>query len=198
MPEVTSGLYKVTFKQTFNSQECYNTFWYLENLERDDHQEDCAEAFDEDILPEMKLIQSTGVAYKEITVENVTGDLADAVFVPTTAAGVTTGTKQQSFVAAGFKRVRTTKETRNGAMRVTGLTEDDTTGNQYEAAYVTLIDAFAIILGAQIGIVGALFDPVIVKTRVSEEDPWVVNPIAVVTAQSNPTSQVSRKGGVGI
>lgn len=170
----------------------------MSTLELDDLQDVCADAFDLDILPAMKLVQSEGLDYTEIVVDNVTGDLAPFSLTPTTASGTTLGTKQQSYVAAGFKRVRTTKDTRNGSMRIAGLTEDDTTGNGYEAAYKALLETFAGVLEDQISAVGGIFDPVIVKTKVLPEDDWVTNDISAVTVKGQPTSQVSRKSGVGV
>lgn len=198
MPTVTSGVYKITLKMSLNAQVIFNTFHYLETLERDDQQANAADALDEDIIPGMSLVQATGLTYTEIRAENLTGTLADAIKVPTTTAGTTLGTRQQSYVAAGFKRARTTKETRNGSMRIGGLTEDDTTANLYEAAYITLLNTLAVTLGTQIGVVGALFDLVILKTRPLGTEPFVVNPVSVVTRDANPTTQTSRKAGVGI
>lgn len=198
MAIITSGLYKVTFKQLYISQRIINTFWYESTLGLDDLQDVCSTAFDTDILPAMKLVQSSSLAYSEIIVDNVTGDLAPVSLTPTTSAGTTLGTPQQSYVAAGFKRVRTTKDTRNGSMRIAGLTEDDTTGNGFEAAYKALLETFADVLEAQISDVGGIFDPVIVKSRPLGTEPWVTNAISSVAVKGQPTSQVSRKAGVGV
>jgi len=193
MPEVTSGLYKVTLVQSFAAQIIINTFYFTENLDRDDQQLLCAKAFDETILPAMASVQSQNLTYSEIIVDNPTGTLAAVSFVPTTTAGTEVGLNMPSFVAATIKLSRTTKETRNGSKRVGGMTEENVVGNGFIAGFLTQLQGLADVFADDISTVGAILHPVILKTRNADTDPFIVNPIAAGIASPVTSSQVSRK-----
>lgn len=193
MPEITEGLYKVTLVQEYRSQVVQNVFFYEHTLGTDDQQEECAEAFDEDILPQLKLIQHSTLLYTAIRVANPTGDLADFVLTPTTPDGVQTGDPLSSFTACSFLLSRTTKETRNGQKRFAGMTEQNADTQRWETTFQAALDTFAPFLSAQISIVGALFNPVIARQNLITPTIWTVNPVASAQARSTITTQVSRK-----
>jgi hypothetical protein len=193
MPIITSGLYKVTLEQTYRGITCYNTYFYLNTLGMDDEQETCAQAFDEDVLTNQALAQHTSVVYDAIRVENVTGDLADYVRVPSTSVGELVGTPLNSFTAAGIRLNRTTKETRNGQKRVCGQTEEVATAQSWEASYLAILDNLGLAFSQRISTTGGLFDPVIARQDTVDPDNWIINPVASYTVNAQITSQVSRK-----
>lgn len=193
MSVITNGLYKVVLHQLYASQLIQNVFFYEHTLASDDEQEDCAEAFDDDVLLNLKAIQGTTLTYTTIRVANVTGDLADFVRNPTTTAGVQAGAPMNSFTACSFKLNRTTKETRNGHKRFAAMTEENAFNQNWISAFQTSLETFAPFLGAQISVVGALFNPVIARQSLIDPSEWTVNPVASVTASLQVASQVSRK-----
>ena len=193
MPIIQDGLYKVTLHQEYSAQAVQNVFFYEHTLASDDQQEECAEAFDDDVLADLALIQNVGISYISIRVANVTGTLADFVRNPTTTVGIRAGQSLNSFTAASFRLNRTTKETRNGHKRFAGMLEEDAFGQNWIAAYQTVLETFAPFLGAQISVVGALFNPVIARQDLITPENWTVNPVASVLHSSQVASQISRK-----
>ncbi len=198
MAVVTAGLYKVILEQFYSAQIILNTFWYLNSLGSDDEQDKAATAFDEDILPILKLIQDDSLTYTSIRVVNVTGTLADFVLTPTTGGGTVVGAPVNTFTAAGIRLNRTTKETRNGQKRFAGMTEENMGNQTWIAAYVTLLEDLAAVLVADISTVGGIFESVIASQDPITPSNWFANPIASATVNSFVTSQVSRKRGHGI
>ena len=193
MTVITAGLYKVTLHQEFSAQAVQNVFFYEHTLASDDEQEECATAFDEDLLPALKLIQSVDISYVTIRAANVTGTLADFIKEPATLTGVLTGSALNSFTAASIRLNRTTKETRNGQKRFAGMTEENAFGQNWTASYSALLDTFAIVLASQISTVGAIFNPVIARQDPITPANWTVNPIAGASASGQVSSQTSRK-----
>ncbi len=193
MPVIDTGLYKVTLKQTFAGQIIFNTFFYEETLGRDDEQDVCATAFDDDMIPAIRLIQSVNLTYDEIMVDNVTGNLAAVAIAPLLTAGLVVGDNMNSFTAAGFRLVRTTKDTRNGSKRIAGMVEQALVGNGFTASFLADLQTFAPSLAANISDIGAIFKPVIARENVVIPVTWTVNEVAAGLASSIVTSQVSRK-----
>lgn len=197
MALITEGLYQIILEQSYGGQTVLNRFWYENTLGSDDEQDKAAEAFDEDVLPGLSLIQNTGVSYVKITAKNVTGDLADHVMTPTTTAGTLVGNHLPSFIAASYRLHRTTKETRNGGKRFCGAREEDVAAQLWIAAYFSALGTFAGVLIADISVVGGIFSPVIGRFNPLTPTQWTSNPIATASASQIVSSQVSRKQGVG-
>ena len=198
MAVVSAGLYKIILEQAYSGQVVLNTFFYLNSLGSDDEQDKAADAFDITILPILKTIQATSLAYSEIRAINVTGDLADFVLTPTTTAGTLAGDPVNTFTAAAIRLNRTTKETRNGQKRFAGMVEAQMNNQAWEAPYVTLLGTLATALVADITTVGGIFEAVIARQDPITPTNWNANPVASATVNSFVSSQVSRKRGVGI
>lgn len=198
MPLVSSGLYKVTLEQEYLNQLCLNTFYFQSTLNLDDVQDLCADAFNETLMPFIADALSLSVLFENIRAENVTGTLADVNLTPTVTQGVVIGLVTSSFVAATIRLDRTTKETRNGSKRFTGMVEENINGQRFENPFIAILDNLAVGLAAQISTVGAIFDPVIARAPVSPETDWTINNVASAQASEDVSSQVSRKKGKGI
>jgi len=198
MAVVTAGLYKVILEQGYLGVEVRNTFFYLHSIGSDDLQAECAEAFEDDILPDLIAVQNTSLFYNNIRVQNVTGILADANRDPVATAGIDVGAAAPSFLAFSIRLNRETKETRNGHKRFCGLVEENISSQFLEAGYVTQLGNVATVLVADISIVGAVFTPVIARQDAITPTNWVVNNITSGTVSGFVTSQVSRKAGRGI
>ncbi len=198
MPVITAGLYQVILEQDYRGQTVLNSFFFEENLGSDDEQELCAQAFDEDLLIALAPIQHTSVVYISIRAKNVTGDLADFVRTPTTSAGTLVGLPLSSFIAAGIRLNRTTKETRNGQKRFCGATEEAMAVQSWDPTYLTVLETLGLALVAPITTVGGIFNPVIARQDPIIPTNWTTNPVQSHTVRSTVTSQVSRKAGSGI
>lgn len=198
MTQISSGLYKVTLRQIYTAQIVFNVFWFVENVGLDDKQQECLDAFNEDLLPVLDNYQINTLDYDEVIVDNVTGDLAPLVGVPAVASGSASGTELPSFVALAVKLNRTTKETRNGAKRICGQLEENVTGNFFDTAYSATFPALETALGSDITTVGGIFHPVIVRPPVAPSVLWTTNDVLSAIANRQITTQNSRKLGVGI
>lgn len=193
MPQASAGLYRIILEQTYQGKEVFNVFGYLHSLSSDDEQDLAAQAFDEDIMPAIKLVQNTDVAYTSIRAINITGTLADEVITPSEAAGVVTGATVASFVAASFRYNRETKDTRNGAKRLAGMVEENMSGVGFTSPYFTLLGTLAAVFGTDISTVGGIFTPIILGPETVTPGTWLYNTIVSVQALNRATSQVSRK-----
>lgn len=198
MPTVTSGLYKLTFEQEYLNQITLNVHFFQNGLDLDDLQQECGDAFDEDLVPLYADVQNLSVIYENIRVDNVTGDLADVNVDPTIANGTVVGAASTSFVAATIRLDRTTKETRNGSKRVAGMVEENTNGQTWTGAFKLILDDLATGMAADISTVGGVFRPVIARPPSIAEPLWTINDVASALASNDVSSQVSRKKGKGI
>lgn len=192
MPTTTSGLYELVLEQTYGSEQVKNVFHYLHTLGNDDKQLECANAFDEDALAAISTVSNTLIAYTEIKVANLTGQLADASIVPTTPNGIRPGVIGPSFLSCPYRYIRTSKETRNGSKRFGGMTEDDITGNNFTPTYFIIMQALESVLAGQIDVVGDIFEPVILR-KPDILGVWLYNELANVIAVDRVTTQNSRK-----
>ncbi len=193
MPTLTAGLYEVVLEQSYLSQKILNVFHYVNALGSDDLQTECGDAFDQDLLPQIAIIQSTSLSYSNIKVANLTGDLADANIAPTTPLGLVSGSDVTTFVAAPFRYNRLTKDTRNGAKRFTGMIEENLVTVGFVTAFVTALDLLATILDNDISVPGGIFEPVILRKPDLPPGTWTYNPLDSVSALNRTTTQSSRK-----
>lgn len=193
MPTASAGLYRVVFEQEYQNKTLFNVFGYLHTLGQDDEQDLCAQAFDEDIMPAVTLIQNDAVDYTTIRAINLTGSLADEVITPAVASGSISGSVVNSFTACSFRYNRETKDTRNGSKRFSGMIEENMVGVGFEAAFFTLMNTFAGVLETDISTVGGIFTPIILGAETATPGTWNYNTLVGVQALNRATSQVSRK-----
>lgn len=194
MPTTNSGIYEVVLEQTYGAEIVKNVFHYLHTLGNDDEQQECADAFDEDALASIASIANDLIKYTEIRVANLTGLLADVSIVPSIAEGDVSGAVMPSFVSCPFRYIRSSKETRNGAKRFGGITEENITGNNFLPAFFTAMQAIENVLAGQIDVVGAIFEPIILR-KPDVAGVFTYNEVANVIAVDRVTTQNSRKTG---
>lgn len=193
MPQTNSGLYKVILEQTYQNKSIFNVFAYIHSLGQDDQQDLCAQAFDEDVMSPMSIMQSINLTYDTIRCVNITGALADDVITPTESAGDVIGADAASFISCSFRYNRETKDTRNGSKRLAGMVEENMVGVGFEAPFFSNMGVFAIVLGADISTVGGVFTPIILGKETLTPGTWLYNSLVSVQALNRQTSQVSRK-----
>lgn len=193
MPVTGSGIYEVVLEQTYQNQEIFNVFHYLNTLGLDDEQEKCADAFDETLMATLAGLQSTNLDYNLIRVANLTGNLADFSKVPSQGDGDVVGSDIVSFTAFSFRYNRETKDTRNGAKRFAGLIEENVQSTGFGPTFFSSLQAFAILLGNDISTVGGIFSPIILRKPPAAGPLYTYNTVSSVTALNRTTTQSSRK-----
>lgn len=193
MPTTAVGLYELLLEQDFGGEKVLNVFHYLSNTSDDDEQDLCATAFDEDIMAALAAIQSSLVTYEFIRVKNITGTLADSVLTPSQTDGDVVGANMTGALAVSFRYNRVSKDTRNGSKRFVGLIEENVTASTFIPAYITDLDALAVLLGTDISTVGGVFAPVIVRKPPDGAGVYTYNTVANVVALNRVTTQNSRK-----
>lgn len=194
MPTAQAGIYELILEMTYKNQFIINIFHFRSTTGDDDEQESLADVWDTDVLPAIADVQNTIVTYDNIRTANLTGELADFNLLPTTTDGVVAGATMTPFLSAPFRYNRTTKDTRNGAKRFTGMVEENCTGVGFEAAFLLVLQDLATALGTTlVGVAGA-YEPIIL-TKPGEGDPltFTYNQVANVTAIDQQTTQNSRK-----
>ncbi len=193
MPTSTSGIYELVLEQTYLGQKILNVFHYLNTLDMDDLQTECGTAFDEDVLDAVADLQVDGLVYDNIRVANLTGTGADIFVTPSIPDGNIAGDDAAGFVAAPFRYNRTTKETRNGAKRFAGVTENVMVDDKFETTYFATMQVTALVLAAQMSTVGGLFDPIILRKPPTAGPTFTYNEVLSVSALNRQTTQSSRK-----
>lgn len=193
MPQTSAGLYRIILEQTYQGKAIFNVFGYLHSLGQDDEQDLAAQAFDEDIMPQIKVVQSVNLAYTSIRAINITGSLADEVITPSEASGQAAGDDVVSFVSAPFRYNRETKDTRNGSKRLAGMLEQNLVGTGFLGSFFTALQTLATVFGTDISTVGGIFVPIILGAETVTPGTWNYNSIVSVQALQRSTSQVSRK-----
>ena len=193
MPVPTGGLLKVRLQYNSVGQACENVFYYWNSL----NVEPASFAgliadFNLKVVDKLALIQSTDVTYNFVVMSTVLGTLPDFPGVPTQADGDLLGERSTSFQACQFRLNRTTKDTRNGAKRFAGLTEDFMAGNFVTSAYETLMETFAPQLALPL-VSTNTYDPVIFSPVKPTRPTLFVNLVDSVSAITLITSQRSRK-----
>lgn len=119
--------------------------------------------------------------------------------------GTGVGVNMPPYVSASIRLFRTTKETRSGWKRIGGILEEQQQNGALEvaslAAFNTLADGFADTLPS----VGGSITPAIVRVTLdpatgdpNPADEWVYNLVASAAANSNLSTQNTRKFGRGI
>jgi hypothetical protein len=157
-----------------------------------------ADAFYDDVLPEMLAVQHVIVSHYKMTVSNLTDGLgyAENNIVPD-VPGSLSGSAMPPFVAWAFRKNRLTRATRSGQLRVAGLSEGAQENGIAVAAIIDDLDDLAEKLYLPLTHAsGASFAPCILrKTPAGGVD--TINGIVSVEYVS-VSSQNTRKYGRGI
>lgn len=131
-------------------------------------------------------------------------NISDFAVAAVGTAGVITGDRLPSFVAYQVKKLRTTKETRSGWMNVMGCVEADTltSGRQLTTAALGRVQDLATAMTLTLTPTINSFRPVLVGNKrdfsvtpdvLNPEDEWVYQLVSSMVANTEVTSQVSRK-----
>jgi hypothetical protein len=202
----TNHVWRVKHFQELDGQQVLNVYHYqIPDGPLGTNAPEIAAAFEATVVDEIRTIQDISVSHVLLQVEQL-GSLTDFTEVALSGTGELVGQDLANFVAMRFDYLRTTKETRNGAKRICGLNEEVVFGNSYDAAFFTLMQGVAVVLGSNLSAGFTAPQPVIVGIRyVPDSDPreelpvaeWVFNPVSEVVANPIQTTQNTRKRGRG-
>jgi len=194
---------QIVTEQTLLGQVIRNVFGYVVSLaDPVTTVEEIADQFILQVAIVMLPMQTPEVSSVGVSVRNLDNPEEfiekDWVGVGT---NVTSGPVMPSYVASGFKLLRSDVDTRNGSKRIAGLGEDEVTDNTWNnsgsATTLDFLDALADILFALPGLTEML--PVIIGRDPITGQPDTGRISPVLEAQANPlvTTQISRKAGRG-
>lgn len=204
MPAVgTSPIYELIVEQRMGLQSIKNVFYYNASTPpvTNEGSNRLIDAFTLVVLPVWETEVSVNLTFEAFKARRL-NNLLDFAETTGTNTGDLTGTRAANFVAAKLKYIRTTKETRNGWKRIAGLTQTQAQNNSLTTQGQTDMDALAVAFSSNIANGGLVFDPIIVGGKrpggvPAAESAWIWQDIDDVQAQSDLTSQTSRKLGVG-
>lgn len=203
MPTV-GDVFRITLCAEMFSQDVCNVFFYTVAFWTGNVTlEEVLDEFIATVVEPVRAVQSNSVVYTEVSIADAM-DPAVYFEMPYTSVGAESGAAgMPSYVAYGFKLVRTDRTTRNGYKRFAGVTENQVTGNNIvtpgAAAFTDIEDGLAADLAVTGGGGGtATLAPAIV--RMSPLDPYQVSEVNLVSAAEMAvyvTTQNSRKVGRG-
>lgn len=193
MPLASTGLYSVTLNQTYQTQPVRNVFNYIEAGRLDDLQAELAVAWDSAIVPALATIQGTTVKYINVTVDNISGTLAETVITPSAAAGGVAGTDMAAYIAAPYKYQRFQTDTRNGSKRFCGMVEENVQTDVPTAAYLLTMQAIEATLAQTFVTLGGSFSPIVLRIPEVSPGTWRYADVDSVVALNRITTQNSRK-----
>lgn len=159
-------IYRVLDFQTYGGQQVLNVYYYRMTVDGlGPYAESVYLAYVQDVLPSIIAIQNQNAVHTRLEVLNITDGLENFQNDLTSGnVGTRTGETTPSYMAYGFKLLRGSLLTRNGAKRIVGPSESDIQGNTPLTAMLTVLNTCANAFAATISIaLGPEFRPVIVK-----------------------------------
>lgn len=206
MASVLGDLWQVTDFQLYLEQQVLNVYFYRVTSVtgvNDDGYDDMLDWFETNIITPVRAIQIPALNHFQLEIRN----LSNGVDITTRAedldgtrsAGSPTPTP--SYVSAGFKLIRESLVTRNGYKRYAGISEGDTTGNEFALAGSSLTDDIEAALASDVvlGLV-TVAEPVIVHHPIGTPPVTSYTYSSIGDAAVKPTlgSQNTRKPGRGV
>lgn len=206
MPLVsTDAVYELKVRAQQGGRNMFNILHYVNDGLSPDNPGSTVlvDNFISQVLPDWRALINSAGSIVEVSARRL-GSITDFKDTPVSLPGLVNGDRTPRFVAFRIDKVRATKETRSGSIRISGMTETDTVvqGSSLEAAALTRLTALAgtlanpIISGGNrfaIVLVGNKYDTSVTPKVLKPELDWTFNRIAALAAQANVTSQVSRK-----
>lgn len=209
MALAVGDIIQFTDVQSYLGQTVLNTYTYqVESFESAVTLEDLAQGFELYVATEVATVQDDDVTHPFIIAKNLSNGI-DIWEEPTTIAGDNASTLEgTSFMALGYRLVRSNASTRHGSKRIGGLPAGISDGNAINPAYATLVDDLAAVFALPLTATGTVdhdyvLNPVIIgryptgDPNAGEMDLSVVNPVSAAQF-IRMTTQNTRKAGRGI
>jgi hypothetical protein len=194
-----NDIFQLNVLQRLDSQDVLNVFHYVSIDGTHDQAADLIAAFNTDVLPDLRAMQSSALTYQQWTAFNL-NDPTDfkVVNVVSATAGLVSGDYYPPFVAYGFLYVRKSRSERNGAKRIGGVPEAATTdGVNLVSGYITLAANASLAMAGELVVLGTpTFKPAIGHKPGPGHPDWAATKIDDVTF-SHIGSQNTRKIGRG-
>lgn len=188
------ALIKLTHVYSYLDQLMNNRYFYFTAADPTvGHLDDLADAFDTDVVPLVKQLQSAGVNHLRIDTFVVEGVLFSTKSI--SGAGEVIGEASPSWNALSFFMARGTAVTKSGGKRIGGLSEIILNGNSLagDPTYQGFIDDYAAILGATLlGTLGS-YVPQLVKFDPANPGQVLASQDVVSGSFTKVTTQNTRK-----
>jgi len=192
-----AGLFKVVLTSLPSgnlANPFVNVFGYRSNVAVVNEEQNLGDAFDAQLIPEIRKVTSAAMSYVRVEVYNVTNGVGYYDKHPVPALlGLRAGDAQPNFNAWGYQYNRVNVGQRNGAKRFGLICEADTAGPIPTAGMTVILDALSVKLQSALkaGIIDTWF-PEILERKPAGVYPWTSHPILGVQFK-RITSQNSRK-----
>lgn len=206
MPTIGTGsLFKLEDVQSRGADSVINRYWYYSTVAPNTiSANEVITLWETKFATAISNIQPSVISHDTTRVEEITSLSNFLEANSTLPAGALAGVQLQSYAAASFRLLRTTKETRSGWKRYAAGTDLTIAGNDWTAGFLTTMNVLALLLDDNLVAVAGNLLPVIVR-RTFTGDPPVLNPISqwlynvIFSADSKPqaTTQNTRKKGRG-
>lgn len=204
MPYAINDIVQVTMTGISLNETTRNVFHYrVTDANGSTTAQNLLEAFQNAVVAPLMNILSVDTEVRLLEIDNLTDGLSFGELPLFSVEGNVAGSVMPSYVVVGYKLLRSSKITRNGFKRFSGVVEADVTGNLMTSTFVNsaanqaVIDALGSeIVTGQAGVAASMF-PVILGRRPGQTPPFVTQDVAGVELQRNITSQNSRKPGRG-
>lgn len=194
MPVATVQLFRVIDRQLLQDEEVLNVYWYSNEDPLNTYlASQIAGAFISNVIPQITAIQNAAITHEEVEVDDVLSitnfHTASAGSIPGTGGGEVL----PKYVTSGIRFQRTTKETRNGYKRWSGIQETNITNGVYTAGFITALQTLGTFLigNTQLGLATPV-EPVIVRRPTPPATDYIFNLIGAAVPYG-PTTQNSRK-----
>lgn len=196
---------RFTVTQKLFGERVQNIFYYrMATVEGTSNLRDITEAFISDILNTWRELVTPDLLFENVLAENLTNGL-DFHEEPLVFVGLLTGTAAPSATAASVKLNVSTRETRPGGKRVSGIRADQIDDNDFNPNTVDW-GVWLMDLQLQISFTdGGTGDTVIAFHYVVGRDPVTglpdlsrIQPVANASLRSTITTQTTRRPGRGV
>lgn len=158
---------QVDYYQDYLEQGVLNSLFYkIVTIAAGAVTEALLNAFCDLVINWIKDLQSSDLTHVGQTVYNLSDGLTVSNFTTVVAGTVTTSDNMASYVAVGMKKSVSSRITRPGSIRITGIKESSVVGNFLTTGAASAFDSVGALLGAPINVVNGgndvTFQPVVV------------------------------------
>jgi len=203
MPIVgTLPLYQIKENQTYGNSNVLNVYYYIQLANPEVVVSTVNTAFQAAFSAARRAISTTTWSSNTFEIWQMNSLSNFGEFSSYGAGTLSDGTTGcAAFIAASIRLLRSSKETRSGWKRYSGLTEGSLLGSALTGSYLTLLQALAAICDNTLSAGGETLTPVIVAKTFNPGPPrvenppslWLYNIIGTAVAIDRVTSQNSRK-----
>lgn len=195
MPSASSHIYRIVLNWVVGTQNM-SSVWHYRGVSPvpPDPTQILVDEFEAIVLGPVQNVTHENANFVSITGENLTATTPVVVSTLSGKVGQRSGARTSGNVAVSFKYNRASRDIRSGWKRFGPLSEDDTFGDTFIAAYTTICQATALVLEQDLTIGGDVYQPIVIRkpTAFPAASITYVN-VASVEHLDRVTTQNSRK-----